>query len=802
MLKKFFTLFAAVLFAGSMSAVYNLTKVTAVEDGGLYVFERNSHVLIGKLSSDAVQTTDEYSKAGLAGNETYVWRLDAVEGKDGCFSIMNVALAEEHPAGHNFLNNPEKTKITFSNNSTSDWKFEFTDGVALISNTSNSNRFLGETEATPNAYKAYATENLATYGHDFTVYKLEESSDPFVSVSPATIDFGTVKKDASVDAKEVTVSFGNLTGAVTYSGLTAPFGAAGTIAASGDKITISASTAEAGEYSQTLTVQSAADSKSATVTVTMKVVEDADPSADFELYTDAIVEGDYVICSDNSALNTTEASNRLGSTAVTPVNDVISGPDAAIVWHIAKSGDYWTLYNADANKYAAAKTAKNQAAMQASGTDDKALWTVTVSNGKFEFENKSRAAGTDPNNKWLRYNSQVSAFACYASGTGKALTLYKKASGAPASVAKPAISGSENFQDETTVSITCATDGAEIFYTLDGSEPTKEATKFVDAFKLTASTTVKAIAIKGEDKSAISTKEFHAFKSQYTCAEAAELAMTVSGNNIPVGEGLEFIIEGYVTEITYAYGGSNMSFWMADEADGDNTLQAYKVEPESAEAVPEVGDKVKVTGKLTKFNSNPQVAAGGKCVILEKGGGGGGEESQYEDDENADFNIAFASYTVDDQSLADDGDVYVEAQDANNNYIVLDIMVPEDADGLVAGTYPVDATETYPAQTVVAGIYDEGVYPSFAAVLASDGENLEKVWYIVSGTVVIDADLNITVTAKNSLGKDVKATLAGPKGTGVEKNNVAAKAVKTIENGMIVIELDGVRHNIIGQVIR
>ena len=800
-MKKIFTLFAAVLFAGSMSAVYNLTKVTAVEDGGLYVFERNSRVLIGTSSSDKLQSTSEYSTAGLSGTELYVWRLDAIEGDvEKGYCITNMGKYSQDPNGHIQLSNASGgTKLTLANASASAWVFEFTDGIALISNKANSNRFIGETSDGSGEYKAYATQNLEQNGHDFTVYKLEESSDPFVSVSPATIDFGTVKKDAYVAAKEVTVSFGNLTGAVTYSGLTAPFTAEGTIAASGDKITISASTATAGEYSQTLTVQSAADSKSATVTVTMNVVEGADPSAAFELFTDALVEGDYVIYYDGAAMNNTVSSDRLQFDAVTPVNDVISGPDAAIVWHIAKSGDYWTIYNADVNKYAAGTGAKNKAQLLASGTDDKSLWSVSASAGKFDFTNKANNAASV--NAILRKNGTY-GFACYASGTGGALTLYKKATGAPAAVAKPAISGSENFQDETTVSITCATDGAEIFYTLDGSEPTKEATKFVDAFKLTESTTVKAIAIKGEDKSAISTKEFHAFKSQYTCAEAAELAMTVSGNNIPVGEGLEFIIEGYVTEITYAYGGSNMSFWMADEADGDNTLQAYKVEPESAEAVPEVGDKVKVTGKLTKYNTDPQVAAGGKCVILEKGGGGGGEESQYEDDENADFNIAFASYTVNDQSLAEDGDVYVEAQDANNNYIVLDIMVPEDVDGLVAGTYPVDATETYPAQTVVAGIYDEGVYPSFAAVLSSDGENLEKVWYIVSGTVVIDADLNITVTAKNSLGKDVKATLAGPKGTGVEKNNVAAKAVKTIENGMIVIELDGVRHNIIGQVIR
>ncbi len=579
-MKKIFSLLAAVLFAGSMFAAgaYNLTKVTAVEDGGLYVFERNSRVLIGKLSNDAVQTTDEYVNSGLAGNETYVWKLDAVDGKEGCFSIKNVAKAEAEPAGHIYLNNPEKTKITFSNNSTSDWKFEFTDGVALISNTSNSNRFLGETEPNSNAYKAYATGNLETYGHDFTVYKLEESSDPFVSVSPATVDFGTVKKDASVAAKEVTVSFGNLTGAVTYSGLTAPFGAAGTIAASGDKITISASTAEAGEYSQTLTVQSAADSKSATVTVTMKVVEGADPSASFELFTDALEEGDYVIYYDGAAMNNTVSSDRLQFDAVTPVNDVISGPDAAIVWHIAKSGDYWTIYNADVNKYAAGTGAKNKAQLLASGTDDKSLWSVSASAGKFDFTNKANNAASV--NAILRKNGTY-GFACYASTTGGALTLYKKATGAPAAVAKPAISGSENFQDETTVSITCATDGAEIFYTLDGTEPTKDATKYTAAFKLTATTTVKAIAIKGEDKSSVATKTF-------TKVELANCAAVYALNDDDVTELGEVVV-------TYAVN-NDKNVWVKDAS---GALLVYF---DAKNTTLKAGDRVTgIVGKKTTY---------------------------------------------------------------------------------------------------------------------------------------------------------------------------------------------------------
>ena len=52
------------------------------------------------------------------------------------------------------------------------------------------------------------------------------------------------------------------------------------------------------------------------------------------------------------------------------------------------------------------------------------------------------------------------------------------------------------FSGSQEVTITCATEGATIYYTTDGTEPTKESTLYEGAFTLTATTTVKAIAIK------------------------------------------------------------------------------------------------------------------------------------------------------------------------------------------------------------------------------------------------------------------------------------------------------------------
>ncbi len=147
----------------------------------------------------------------------------------------------------------------------------------------------------------------------------------------------------------------------------------------------------------------------------------------YELYTGAIVEGDYLIVYDEDAMKSTVSNSRLQYESVTVTNDVITTDNAAIVWHIAPSGDYWTIYNVDANAYAASTGTKNQAQMLADGTDDKALWTVSGTE-TYEFVNKQNT--TNEVNANLRKNGTY-GFACYATSTGGALSLYKKVEATP-----------------------------------------------------------------------------------------------------------------------------------------------------------------------------------------------------------------------------------------------------------------------------------------------------------------------------------------------------------------------------------
>ena len=76
-----------------------------------------------------------------------------------------------------------------------------------------------------------------------------------------------------------------------------------------------------------------------------------------------------------------------------------------------------------------------------------------------------------------------------------------------ATLASPTISGTTPFAETTSVSISGPA-GAEIHYTTDGSTPTAESTLYSEAFTLSDTATVKAIAIKDGDSSEVASKLF------------------------------------------------------------------------------------------------------------------------------------------------------------------------------------------------------------------------------------------------------------------------------------------------------
>ena len=117
-------------------------------------------------------------------------------------------------------------------------------------------------------------------------------------------------------------------------------------------------------------------------------------------------------------------------------------------------------------------------------------------NGNVVKSVKSSDDGTveDPENENANQNQNQNG---NGSGTGS-LTP---------SLTSPTISGNTQFTDSTQVSMS-GPDGAEIHYTTDGSVPTAESAVYSEAFSLSATTTVKAIAIKDGQSSEVVSKVF------------------------------------------------------------------------------------------------------------------------------------------------------------------------------------------------------------------------------------------------------------------------------------------------------
>lgn len=174
----------------------------------------------------------------------------------------------------------------------------------------------------------------------------------------------------------------------------------------------------------------------------------------------------------------------------------------------------------------------------------------------------------------------------------------------------PAINGDANFATSTTISMEAA-EGAKIYYTLDGTEPTNASTEYTAPFELTETKTIKAIAYEGEKSSIVISSTFTK-ATAVTCAEAAELAMKVASNNALTST--YYVIVAYVSEVEGGLSSGQQKFWVSDAKDGAKTFYSYFCNVPQAL---EVGMKIQMFGQLTKYNTTPQMKNGQVTILPE-----------------------------------------------------------------------------------------------------------------------------------------------------------------------------------------
>ena len=95
------------------------------------------------------------------------------------------------------------------------------------------------------------------------------------------------------------------------------------------------------------------------------------------------------------------------------------------------------------------------------------------------------------------------------------------------------------YEEAQTVSISCETEGANIFYTLDGSTPTANSTAYTEPFVVSETTTVKAVAVKGDEESLVA-KARYAIGASVSNPDALNFKLVASKDEIE--DGMRYII--------------------------------------------------------------------------------------------------------------------------------------------------------------------------------------------------------------------------------------------------------------------
>lgn len=136
-------------------------------------------------------------------------------------------------------------------------------------------------------------------------------------------------------------------------------------------------------------------------------------------------------------------------------------------------------------------------------------WEIQVSSDRSSWIKVAEKSATNMDKgEWSEFTADIKA----AGYTDVYVRLYYSGSTAvrtvddislttytPAAVEEPIITVAEEFTFSTTATITCVTEGATIYYSFDNVN----WTEYTDALTLTATTTIYAKAVKGEDESSV-----------------------------------------------------------------------------------------------------------------------------------------------------------------------------------------------------------------------------------------------------------------------------------------------------------
>ena len=429
--------------------------------------------------------------------------------------------------------------------------------------------------------KGVRLRNYSITGTPYAGGNLEDS-DLAITGAPVTLNFDLYNNSTAQTVTYTTSS----TGAVTVSGAASYVT---TSVNSGTK-TITVTPTAVTPSAQTITVNQAADATYASGSATFTVnVTDSTPFAGGDVT--------FVAGTDLGSTSANNSADEISKAVVT-----ISSTDAAFA-------------TAEYRIYSGAETTISTS----EGTITSIVFTQASST--YPLSRLSTSVGSYSDGTWTGNAASV-VFSASGQARASQIVVTVDINGTPAVVCvAPTFSPAAGaYASSQNVTITSATDGATIYYTTDGTDPTTGSSVYSSAIAVSSTTTIKAFAAKTDcENSSIASATYailaHAGTEQdpYTVSDAYAA--------IDAGVGMTGVYAtGIVSQIVTALNSGAISYNIsADGTVGGDQLQAYKGKNTggtnfTSDSDIMVGDEVVVYGNLTKYGETYEFASYNQLV--------------------------------------------------------------------------------------------------------------------------------------------------------------------------------------------